>query len=333
MNSGASWSQVSFISGFQIDRPTKRYRRSSNGTTWTPWANMSVYRLIRKGTSSLYPTSDSLPNSWEDYQRLLEFSEKYHNFPLDSDVYGDLVRRCANDARVVQTNGLELAAELGQITNSVTKVLTLAGKGISPQVLGAAYLSYKYGLRLTGIGVKTIFDNVVDELYRRYMSGNIARSRAKERIHVPSLSSFRPDCLVEYNYKMFHSRRSGDWRDSLRNWFDSGLFPSLTNVWDMVPLSFVFDWFVRMEDYLNAIDANTYWSLYTIYGVTYSQKRTFYGMTHFLSKAGYTFFGDCVFTDYRRYTASSAHKPLYFEPSPREFKNYAELTALFVANL
>lgn len=326
------WTTTVFKHKFQLDKMRSRYRVTLDtvGLQWDSWRTYA--NPLRKFPQE-HPAPDqsSFPFDWGRYTRLIDIAMKGFTFPNDSDMYGDLVRRCANDARVIQTNGIELAAEMSVIAQSVRETLDLAMREASPVTIAGVYLSYKYGLRLTGIGLKSIIDDSINQLQRSFPSTNIGRSRARE---VRSLYSpySKLKCSVEYNYKIIHSLRSDDWRDSLRTWFDSGLFPSLTNAWDLIPMSFVFDWFVRVEDYLNAIDANTYWSLYNIFAVTYSQKRTYRGVAGLFTIPGYTLTGNCDLIEYRRFVDTVAHKPLYFESSPRIFKNYAELTALLVAN-
>lgn len=45
-------------------------------------------------------------------------------------------------------------------------------------------------------------------------------------------------------------------------------------MWDIIPFSFVADWFVGFEDYWRHIDVNLYQNFIDIKGVTYSRKDT-----------------------------------------------------------
>lgn len=251
--------------------------------------------------------------------------------PADDLVYGDLARRCANDAVVVDSNSIELLIELRNLAETLKGVASLATGRVNLKNLGSAYLSYKYGLRLTVKDLKSIISRTANRLLQSGRS--IGRSRSRETFNImPKVGTKCGTLSIVYNYKMTYYTHTDDWRDAIRTWFDTGLFPSLTNAWDLIPFSFVIDWFFSVEKHLNAIDANTYWSTYALAGVLYSKKETYHDVSCLFSLDGWTFAGDVTAKRYSRVLASVAHKPLFFDPSPREFHNYAELTSLFLVN-
>lgn len=320
-----TWWPHDYVRDIEFDIPNKKFRYVDQG----PW-----YSFMKLRNSDNATPDYSLFNIPQDSSGLLNVFDRLdrmYNIPPVGLVYGDLVRRCANDATVVQTNSIELIHEVATIATTLKGIANIATGGLNAGNIASGYLSYKYGLRLTLKDLKSIGVS----LSHRIAATRDGKSftRAREVINVnPKFGNLSP-LMITYNYKITYWNHTNDWRDGLRHWFDSGLFPSLTNAWDLIPLSFVFDWFTKFESYLSAIDANTYWSTYGILGACYSEKQTFTDVIWLFQRPGYTLSGNVKAIRYDRQCSPIVHKPTFFEQTPRDFKNYAEITSLFVAGL
>lgn len=317
-----NWSTLRHVGDMIYNLDTHKY--GYNGVAST---NMIALNAIPPGIPN-YNTTSLFPKNFKGYDKMYQALLKGY-LPLNNDLYfGDLVRRCANDARTIPTNSIELVSELAQMSTTLRSLLKLGTGKVDAKTLASAYLAYKYGPKLTAAGLKT----VAEGLFRKVTETNTGKSRARAR-ELVTLQPYRfvpSKASVEFNYKINYYIHSDDWRDFIRSWFNSGLFPSLTNAWDLVPLSFVLDWFFKVESYLDAIDANTYWSTYSISSTVYSKKTIFQDVGWYLSDANWTLTGDVQYVVYSRSTGSNVHKPVFFDPQPRDFKNYAELTSLIV---
>lgn len=310
-----------FVNVYEIDFVNLRYRQIE--PTVSGWYSFTA---IRSSAPSKIP---SLPKTWNDYVYYSNILKRFGD-RREADVFGDLVRRCANDAQVIQTNSLELVRDLRRLSDELRSLYGLVRGKKTIKTLSDAYLSYKYGLRLTGQDINLIISTANRELSAEYRE--ISRSRsAEERFFSDSQGNEEP-LHAKYVYKVSYRPYDNDWRRFCQLWMDSGLFPSLQNLWDLVPLSFVVDWFVPVNKYLNSTDAQTYWSVHSVLGCTYSQKLTVSDSLWMFLSRGYNLVGSLSFVDYTRTTSETLHKPLFFDPSPRYFKNYAELTALIVSN-
>lgn len=323
------WFKEGYTSYLEIHPQKPLYRRKHNPTgTWSQW--MSMTPLFVSPATRDY-SSYMLPSNRAALENLIEkLDRRFKPLPSNSLVFGDLARRCANDAQVIQTNSIELVMELASLGQTLKSLIDLMHGKIDAKKIASSWLSYKYGLRLTAHDIKTVKEGI----FRRVseISKGKSRARARETLTGEQWLGRGGHLDVVYNYKIHYYKHSNDLRDPMRIWFDSGLFPSLTNVWDLIPFTFVADWFLGIEDYLNAIDANTYWNLYQITSVLYSRKKTFSDIGSILSNADWTFTGDMRVVLYERDINSWIHKPTLFDPSPRDFHNYAELAALFVVN-
>lgn len=317
-----SWKDFRYEQLVEFDSALKMWR--TNNGTWKP-----AKQLVKRTGPSLPYTGNGLPSTKRDYETALGILRNKFQTYNSSNVFGDLARRCANDARVVPCNTIELLSELADIKQTLLAVYNLTKGKVDAKKIASAYLQYKYGLRLTVHDLKAMAKGITKRLLR--ISLATSRARAREVLYYPPKDSRSGSCVVQYNYKIIHYIESKDWRDILRNWFDSGLFPSLTNAWDLIPLSFVVDWFIPVEGHLNAIDSNTYWSTYEIAGVIFSEKTTYQDVGWLFEESGWSLTGNVRLVEYNRQRRSQIHLPLFFDPSPRDFHNYAELSSLFIA--
>lgn len=308
------------------DTTTKRY--GYKGT-----ANSRMFRLRAQNIASLpeYSITSEFPRNLKGHFRVSQALSTGF-IPLEDDLYyGDLVRRCANDARTIPTNSIELVTELATMSSTIRSLLKLGTGKVDAKTIASAYLAYKYGPRLTVAGLQTVAKGLSRKVSETRKGQS--RTRARETVFLNPYRSVQSDVTVMYNYKINYFTHSDDWRDFARSWFNSGLFPSLTNAWDLIPLSFVLDWFFRVESYLDAIDANTYLATYEISSTVYSKKTLFHDVGWYFSNTSWTLSGDVQYVDYFRHVGSNVHKPVFFDPQPRDFKNYAELTSLIVVNV
>ena len=108
-----------------------------------------------------------------------------------------------------------------------------------------------------------------------------------------------------------------------------GLYPTLLNSWDMVPYSFVVDWFVSFDDLFQQLDDRIFWQYFKVLSVCRSQKyTTVFSGKDLLSQR--SVFGDVTFTYYHREVRRHMDLPRIVLDTPSGFRNYAELTALIV---
>lgn len=315
------WSVRDYPNYYTIDVVNRKYR-INNGS----WTSLSPLRK-----SSLPPptTPVTLPTTWLEYAKFFGKLKMDFSMPSKPLIYGDLVRRCANDAQVISSNSLELVRELRNLSETLKGVLDLRKGRIDLKKISSAYLSYKYGPILTAKDIKSITEELAHELQRT--SSAVGRVRAKEKIFLPSNEGAPYGLLeLEYNYKITHWKTSSKEREFIRSWYDSGLFPSLQNLWDFVPLSFTVDWLTKTNQYLDIVDASLYLRTYDIIGVTYSEKQIYPDVSNYFYSDSATFVGDVSATRYERRTSPHVHQASYFESTPRDFKNYAELSALIV---
>jgi hypothetical protein len=116
---------------------------------------------------------------------------------------------------------------------------------------------------------------------------------------------------------------------------DWDVFPTFQNLWDLIPLSFVLDWFVDFEKYFDIVDQASYATWLQVLEVLSSTKTTFHQvpLDKFLpiQKQGRIVIGSVNYSRYVRVVSPYLTIPRLRLETPQEFRNYAELTAIILS--
>ena len=337
------------VNGNQIRIVTHWEFKASYQSSWTihqeysPWCefNLTSREFRRVGSSSwsslrsLVDTSvTNLPVSGRlssnDWSRILGRLSRIHPGYRDRDIFGDLCRRCANDAQLLDLNGIEYLADIRSFTSDLKSLLSLLKGKATLKSAAKLFLTYKYGMKLTVTDTISIFQSIPRHL--ESTSHDFRWARAAESTIGQSCSDVAWTRVDNYHYKVYYEPYDSGLVNLVDQLWSVGLFPSLQNSWDLIPLSFVVDWFTQISERLSAYDASTFWSCNKVLGGLGSRKTIFGGVQ-----------GDVIFpslsnsagvatvTEYARFGTDTIVTPTFFNDAPRDFKNYAEATALLIA--
>lgn len=304
-----------------------QYRVSLDNKPWGSWQSVP-YRFDLSGVPPVTKVN-SLPKSWNDYYLLKR------SFPTvlmhDEETFGDLVRRCANNARTISSNMLENVREIANIAKTLREIRNLAKGKLDLKKLSSGYLMAKYGPYLTYRDLSAASDDIFERLGRE--AREVSFSRARETVQIRKDILGMPVILdVVYNYKIYYKTYPAIFTGFSTFLNDAGLAPSLKNLWDLVPFSFVVDWMTQTSAYFDSVDANAYWRKHDIVGVTYSKKSFYRDVDLDYFYHGLNFASPVTLCEYERVTEDYPHHSVYFENTPRIFNNYVELAALIVRN-
>ena len=323
--------------------------KSSTQSTWTVYNDVSPWYEYDSTKKKFRPVGDSSWRSFlslsstgpvakfgynrltsNDWGRILGRLSMVHRSTPDRDVFGDLCRRCANDAQLLDLNGIEYLSDIREISTELKSLLSLLRGKATLKSAAKLFLTYKYGLRLTVQDTISIFQAVPRHL--KPTTHNFRWCRASESVTSTTTATNAWSCSTLYHYKVYYNPYDSGIVNLVDQLWSVGLFPSLENSWDLIPLSFVVDWFTQASDRLSAYDASTYWSCNHVLGGLGSKKVVYEGVQ-----------GDVIFpslrnsagvatvTEYARFGADTIVTPTFFTDAPREFKNYAEATALLIS--
>ena len=311
-----SWTSLSMTSYTQINTSTSKFR-TWTGTKWGSWYSPD---------SLYYPASSmptgliTVPRDWFHLSVLLN-RVFYHN---DSAYFGDLARRCADDAKSIDTNSLEYLRDLSNLVSDGKDLWSLLKGKVSLKTISDLYLSLKYGYRLTYADTLTIADDVKFLLRDPPKPFSWVRAAESASQQIGSIS-----CNSSYHYKIFYEKHSQEFLKGIADLQSVGIFPTPKTVWELIPFSFVVDWFTDLSNRLDELDAQLSWATHRVLGTTMSIRRS-YGQIplSLIGLSGYV--GDFTYHTYSRMTPEFVVLPRYFSDAPREFNNYVDLAALIL---
>lgn len=247
--------------------------------------------------------------------------------------WGDLCQQAANDARMLDINTGMYLYELSQLATSIKETASLVSGRPTPKTLASLYLSFHYGYRLSYQDTMTIVKSARREFRRLSKDYSFVRSMASgsNTIELGPLKGLTAN--VVDHYKIYYRQRPELFYRSLSRLFNLDLFPTLENTWDLIPFSFVIDWFTDVSSALADIDTGTQMALLNVLGVLKSRKLTVEGLNgtqgYLLGLPG-TISGSWSITKYVRDRDNHLILPRFQTDASPKFDNWVEATALIV---
>lgn len=312
----SGWNCQTMTSYTQLNSATRKYR-VYYGPSWSKWFNADyLYYNVSSGQRGLI----TIPRDWNHLAIMLNRVI----FPDDMGVYGELARRCADDAKSIDINSLEYLRDLSHLVSDGKDLYSLLKGKVSLKSIADLYLSLKYGYRLTYADTITLKEDVDFLLRKPSVPFSWVRAAESTSMQVGSIV-----CNSSYHYKVFYEQHSQEFLKGIADLQSAGLFPSPKTVWELIPFTFVVDWFTDLSNRIDELDAQLFWSTHRVLGTTMSVKRS-YGQIplSMIGLSGYA--GEFVFHTYQRMTPPSLLLPQYFSDAPREFHNYVDLAALIL---
>jgi hypothetical protein len=174
--------------------------------------------------------------------------------------YGDAVKKALADLKYVDINTfayLKEAAEMVQSGSYIAEAGPIRAFAAAPSLVGLAncVLSASYGTRLTVSDTEELCDGIRrlrDDFCYRPLDIATIRGWSSPGFEVNPLHVERL-CTAAISYHQQNDSIRDLW--SLLNQWD--LEPSLSNLWDLVPYSFVVDWFSNVGECLEAVDVRS----------------------------------------------------------------------------
>lgn len=170
--------------------------------------------------------------------------------------------------------------------------------------LSSTYLASHYGVKLSildTIDIADAIDNLDIEAHRLSTAGaSMSREIDTPTDHENS-KHMRIDDHVKIVYKSYDNddiNAMESARNALRMWYDTDFVPTWSNLWDLVPFSFIFDWFIPVGDYLEKRETNQYAAYLNVVKACYSSKLEWYDVWRFQDSSynWFTSFSTRVYT-------------------------------------
>lgn len=217
--------------------------------------------------------------------------------PPTDEVLGLATQEAAQAVRYFDGNTPVFLNELLELRQSIEGLLDLLRGEINLKSISSLYLNSKYGLRLTFQDTLDLGEAIARK-YDQLSHREKPYSRSRGRITQDGITAC---CELYYD----PSTRNG-FAKVMSHLMEWDIFPSLQNIWDMVPYSFVVDWFADVEGFLNSIDTRTYLSVLEVFSCCYSVK---YRWTVSIPSSHYGLHGRIEATRYKRFNRSTVIEP------------------------
>lgn len=269
------WNQASFISS-EVSRILAEARAWAQGRKWdgsVAHIATRLYRIVlevrksyRKAYQQWVASRTSVRESGKGYT-IRNFT---HSMPEESDIvryrkflselrsnfsFTDFelsrhARDVIDDLNNFDSNLIAYSADLKKTGDTARSILNLARNAKSPKAWASAWLSGRYGDRLAFSDTKELLESINKRLTTR---ANYALARK-------TIEKSQSDDLFELSLSrtstVVASNESYDLlMTAVYDAMKWDLWPTLENSWDLVPVSFVADWFAPIQDLCGQIDA------------------------------------------------------------------------------
>jgi hypothetical protein len=148
------------------------------------------------------------------------------------------------------SNLIAYVSDMGKAGDTVRSVLNLAKDVKNPKAWAAAWLSGRYGDRLAIADTKELLEAISSKISDGTPGTRVRRQVRKEG-HIAQISYSR----LRTSTVFAADESFNGVMTTINNLMKWDAWPTLENTWDLIPLSFVVDWFLPVQDILGQIDA------------------------------------------------------------------------------
>lgn len=245
-----------------------------------------------------------------------------NNFPVEQMHFGDLAMKASKKVNANKVNMIAFLRDFQHPLEMIPKLKNL--KKLRTHVNN--YLTVHYGILPTISDIHEIFGAFkkaapyLDRYgYKIFTSGNLE-------------SKVEGNTTFTLNQRIKLAIGNEDkWFEDLVERLDTiGMLPTMKNLWDLVPYSFVLDWFVDVGNFLERIDTRQRLIRLNIRYVTSSVKQT--RTEKFLGSALFPYFGTVDMVYYHRWVSDQCPVPPLSPPALTlpDPSHWLEATALLL---
>lgn len=180
--------------------------------------------------------------------------------------YGDLAQEASEKFSAVKVNMLEFLSEIVNPVKLIEQLRNLR----KLKDLASLYLGTHYGVLPTISDLKSLYRSAVRQ--KPFVDRNGYQTTSAGRIFYDQIGEVHQ--VLEQHVKLAIDNEDSDFLELIRGTESLGILPTLANVWDLIPLSFVVDWFLKVGDFLERVDTLARVMRFNVKYVTLSHKRT-----------------------------------------------------------
>lgn len=304
------------------------YSPQHPGVAWSSVTSTTYSSAVLDGSSvpAVFAKQDYLHAISVGVPALLE----YIRIPVPYDIHGTLSQRAAEQAKAIKTNLWTLVPEILRLKRSIRSLWNQLTDPLllqSVRKLADLELSLKYGVRLTWIDTQ----KQAKRLMRR-ITEYLGYARAKSQVITSgffSLGGIQHSYTQRWTMKVWYDPTP---RNILQNiaWTLQSycVLPSMENVWDLIPYTFVVDWFVGFNDWFSQMDAKSLIGALDVKSVLVGSKTEFSVSADDIPYLSGMIQGWVDIAVYSRYHCAGLTPPVPTLSGSQEFHNYVEFGAI-----
>lgn len=205
--------------------------------------------LMRLGESGFTGSTDEVLNTISGHVLRALNRIDQAGCPVDFNELSDSV---ADNTQGVSINTVAYINEAGGVFGTVKETLSLLDSPTNPKAWAKWWLSLRYGDRLTFSDTSALLKQAGSEL-RKLTTGwrkDFYKSHSRSTASLPPALNGMTGSVTGAVTALYRPRYSGVF-PSIYHLLDKwDLWPTLSDAWDLVPFSFVVDWFVDIQDCL-----------------------------------------------------------------------------------
>lgn len=219
------------------------------------------------------------------------------------EIWGELAYQSIGNISHLDSNMIAYAKDLPEVGGTIKALINLVRNPDNPASWASAWLSARFADRLTIADTKEIvvaYKELLNESLRKMydICGLLTfKTHARKTWAVQVDAESQASYLA--NYAVYYTNADGDsaLMKAIRTAYEWDFYPTLGNLWDLVPYSFVADWFLNIGELFEKADASLQSNYYNFHKIVKSIKQT-----HYLY-GGYP--------EYTTLVARSAHTVMY----------------------
>lgn len=213
-----------------------RYRRIISNPSFNTTTQTSTYYTNHRFLASACSLAEVMNRARE-----ILLNIRYQDLPIEQKNYDKCVKQLWNSVDYLDVNNIENLLSLKEFKAQIPPILSLIKKRNIKSV-SDLYLWYKYTYKTTESDARECIKYLNKRLNRaRYRYSKASSSTSK---YVVKASTYTQTTLRVHAY--FSVQRS------LMK--QLGIDINCSNLWDIIPFSFVVDWFVNIGDVLESLD-------------------------------------------------------------------------------
>lgn len=221
--------------------------------------------------SSFAKSQSDLADAKVSIERRIRALEGFNPFEHSDVISKDhLTWLSLDNIRYLSINSLAFIEDLKKLKDTLVPIIRLVRRPLDPKAWANLWLSYRYGLRLTihdALEIRRAYDAYCKRK-RSNRPFSTVRSQLSDDI------SAGEEYKAKVHQKVYYRSTVNAVEDFIflcRRW---DLYPSWENIWDLIPLSFVVDWFIDVQSFLSEFDKRKDLDRLPVEYVLYSSKTT-----------------------------------------------------------